>query len=102
MATTTKTKPARSRRQAPPKEENDRQRFLRIGQARMVNALHAIRLLGNLAGQGYDYTPDDIALMHNTVQEAVATAFGRFQKTGSLPKLEETFSLQPGPAKEGV
>lgn len=99
---TTELRPARSRRQQPtrmgrkppPPNETPRQRFGRIGQARMVNALHAIRLIGNLAASGYEYTADDIGLMHSTLKEALDLAFDRFKQTSALPKLEETFRLQ--------
>ena len=73
--------------------ESARRRFVRIGQARMVNALHAIRLIGNLASPGYEWTPDDVSLLHNTLMEAIDSAFARFQKSPSMPKLEELFRL---------
>lgn len=73
--------------------ETNRQRFLRIGQYRIVNALKALRLVGNLAGQGYEYTPDDIALMRNTIGEAVEEAFARFEKSHAAKKLEQSFKL---------
>ena len=77
-----------------PLTETPRQRFLRIGQGRMVNALHAIRLLGNLAGPGYEWGPNDIVLLHSTITEAVEEAFAKFQRAGAGPKLEETFDLK--------
>ena len=86
--------PRRGGRKTPPENETSRQRFLRIGQARVVNALHAIRLVGNLAGQGYAWTPSDIVLMHNTLTEGLEQAFSRFAKSSQAPKLEETFDLK--------
>lgn len=101
--TTTQRRPRRTAAQAvkrerahPPENETKRDRFLRIGQARMVNALHAIRLIGNLAGQNYEVNANDLALMHNTIEEAVEQAFGKFALATGAPKLEETFSLTNG------
>ena len=88
-----KSSPRRGGRKPPPQGETPRQRFLRIAQARVVNALHAIRLVGNLAGQGYEWTPSDIVLMHNTLTEGLEQSFSRFAKSSQAPKLEETFNI---------
>jgi hypothetical protein len=85
-------KPHRGR-YAPPPGETARERFIRLGQARMVNALHAIRLLGNLSSDLYQVTDRDVALMHSTLTEAINDALGRFRRPSTTPKLEETFKL---------
>jgi len=88
-----------AKRNAPPtgralaKTESRREKFLRIGQGRMVNALHAIRLIGNLAGPIYDWSESDLVLMHNTLSDAVEDAFKRFAQSRQAPKAEETFRL---------
>src|SRR3989304_2734632 len=48
-------------------EETKRERFIRIGNARMQRALNSIRLLGNLANTNYEWGEDDIRAMQNTV-----------------------------------
>jgi tRNA(Met) C34 N-acetyltransferase TmcA len=75
-------------------DENPRERFLRIGQPRVRNALHAIRLVGNLSAPHYEVHPDDVAIMHQAVLNAVEQAFGRFERS-TMTKLEDTFSLVP-------
>lgn len=87
------TRPHRGR-YAPPPNETARGRFLRIGQARMVNALQAIRLLGNLSSDLYEVRESDVALMQATLGEAIDEALGRFKKSSNRPKLEETFKIE--------
>lgn len=86
-----------------PRTETRREKFLRIGQGRMVNALHSIRLIGNLAGPIYDWNENDLVLMHNTLSNAVDEAFKRFAQSRQAPKIEETFRLaEHVPAKSQV
>lgn len=93
-ATATATVPAA----APPpievqKVESRREKFLRLAQPRMQNALRSIRLLGNLASPTYEWTEADIAKMYATLQTAVEDHFARFKKEKPA-KYEETFSFE--------
>lgn len=87
------SQPQQGGRKPPPEGETKRGKFLRIGQARMVNVLHAIRLLGNLSGDNYAWTPEDLVLMHNTLTDALQTVFRKFDRKTGGPKLEDTFRL---------
>lgn len=93
MPTKSKSKTAPRSAARKPEVETARQRFLRLGQGRMVNALHAIRLIGNLSAQGYEWTPDDIVLMKASIAEVVEEGFARFARSASAPKPEQTFKL---------
>ena len=53
-------------------EETKRQRFIRLAENRMNNALKQIELLSNLSNRRvYEYTEEDIALMVKTLKKAI-------------------------------
>lgn len=58
-------------RKPPPPGETARERFLRIGQPRVANAVRDIRLIGNLARGAYEWTDRDVALIQSTLYRAV-------------------------------
>lgn len=91
-----RTRSSVSRRKSRPMQtmETPRQRFLRIAGHRMTAVLREIRLVGNCAGPGYEYTQDDVARMSGVIHEAVDQAFSRYEKGASTTKLENTFSLE--------
>ena len=78
-----------------PQNESARQKFLRIGQYRMTQALHDIRLLGNLSNQGYEWETRDIDLMKEKLHEAIDAAFARFHVKVGRAELEENFRMIP-------
>lgn len=80
-------------RKPPPPEETPNERFNRLAQARMVNALHSVRLLGNLSTQGYNWDDRQIIHMRNQLSEAIEIAFTRFARGSHVPKLEDQFSI---------
>lgn len=61
-------------------EETKRDRFLRIGNARMQRALNGIRLLGNLANSNYEWTEEDVRAMQNSVIDTLTRTVNRFSK----------------------
>jgi len=63
--------PAKKGRKPPPAGETARERFLRIGQPRVANAVRDIRLIGNLARGAYEWTDRDVALIQSTLYRAV-------------------------------
>lgn len=91
-------------RQTPPRQsardivrnaqETRREKFLRLGNARMINALYAVRLIGNLASSNYSWSADDVALMQNTMIDAVNETFAKFKRPSEQPRLEDTFDLR--------
>lgn len=53
-------------------EESKRQRFVRIAEGRINNALKQIELLSNLSNTAiYEYTKEDVNLMIRTLKEAI-------------------------------
>ncbi len=53
-------------------EETKRQRFIRLAENRMNNALKQIELLSNLSNRRvYEYTEEDVALMVKTLKKAI-------------------------------
>ncbi len=53
-------------------EETKRDKFIRLAESRMNNALKQIQLLGNLANtSNYDYTEEDVDKMIRTLRKAV-------------------------------
>lgn len=59
----------------------------------MENALQAIRLLGNLSAQRYDWTDEDIDKMQTALHHALDVSFAGFRRTEETVKLEKTFRL---------
>ena len=58
--------------------ETDAQRFVRLAEQRMGNALKYIGLVGNLAGPGYDKTDAQVEQILTALQEAVDKVKDRF------------------------
>lgn len=87
----TATKPAAAPKVSKvPADETKAQKFVRLGKPRMVAALKAVDILGNLAGSGYEYTPEQVAKMRQTVQEKVNETFAKFStdKKGGKPSFD--------------
>lgn len=74
-------------------QETRRAKTIRMGQARMVNALRAVRLLGNLASRNYEWQEGEIERMEQVMLSAVKDTFSKFSKTQERIRLEDTFSL---------
>jgi uncharacterized protein YecE (DUF72 family) len=72
--------------------ETRRQRFLRIGQARMARVLNSIRLLGNLASPNYEYSDQDVTRMRQTIEETTEQTLARFNKRKRGEKVEFEFA----------
>ncbi len=53
-------------------EETKRERFVRLAESRMNNALKQIELLSNLSNKRvYEYNDEDVALMVRTLKKAI-------------------------------
>lgn len=58
----------------------DRQKFVRLANKRVSNALRAMQLIGNLSNRSnYDYTDDDVAKILKALSEEVAACKKRFE-----------------------
>jgi len=87
--------PARAtRRKRAMPGETKRDKFLRIGQYRVTNALLSIRLVGNLADtKTYEWKPEDAVLMVTAMQEALDMVSTRFTRANKPERPEATFRL---------
>lgn len=79
-------------RKAPPDGETAHDRFLRLGQPRVRNALYAIRLIGNLSQDAYQWEDSDVELIEDTLRQAMDLMVSRFKKA-KPPRLENSFQF---------
>lgn len=95
---------AQTRRKRAVEGETKRDRFLRIGQFRVVNALSAIRLVGNLADTNtYDWRPEDAVHIVTSLQEAIDAVSTRFTREKRPVRPETAFKIDlPSSASGGV
>jgi hypothetical protein len=71
----------------------DRDKFVRLANARVNKALNAIRLIGNLSNRSnYSYTEDDVEKIFRALSTALKDCKGKFQRDGSAD--DHTFHLQ--------
>ena len=56
-------------------------KFSRLATKRVNAALGKIKLIGNLAGPGYSYTPEQVEKIAGVLNEAVKFTMNRFTKT---------------------
>lgn len=62
-----------------PNNETRSERFKRVATKRTNDILNKIRILSNCANKsGYDYTPDEVNKIFNTVERALRDARGKF------------------------
>jgi len=70
-----------------------REKFLKLANRRMTNALHQIELVGNLSNRSaYEYDKKDAAKIVKVLEEAVADARRRFNSPSG--KQRPTFDLE--------
>lgn len=61
------------------KNETRNERFKRVAAKRTNDILNKIRILGNCANKsGYDYTPEEVNRIFNTVEKALKEARFKF------------------------
>lgn len=66
-----------------------RDKFLRLVEKRMSNALHDIKLVGNLSNRSaYEYTEKDVRQITKALEEAVAELRQRFRNPTSTGRTE--------------
>jgi hypothetical protein len=73
--------------------ETKEQKFQRLATKRTQAALQKIRLLGNLTGSSYAYTPDQAGKVIGALRAAVDAIEGKFNRVRGSGKPETTFSL---------
>ena len=70
--------------------ESKSDKFKRLGTQRVINALAKIRLISNLSGPGYEYTPEQSDQIVLALQSAVDTV--KASRNGVV-KTESEFTL---------
>ncbi len=74
-------------------KETDRDKFVRLANKRVNNAIKAIELIGNLSNRSnYDYTSEDAEKIFATLNRELKVCRERFLK--SSPKKDEKFFLE--------
>lgn len=83
-----RTKTTKSPTTAPPEDhpETRREKFERIGTARMNRVLNSIRLIGNLANPTYDWTESDITKMRATIEATLTEVMIRFDRRKKIER----------------
>lgn len=61
------------------KNETKAQRFKRLGDPRVAAARKSIHLIGNLAGSGYEYTPEQVEKIRAILTDAVRDTLKKFE-----------------------
>ena len=72
-------------------KETKEQKFKRLAEARVNNALQKIRLIGNLASPVYSYTPEEIEKIIVALNAGIAEVEEKFQKV--LDKQSDKFEF---------
>lgn len=74
-------------------KENSEDKFVRIAEKRVNNAIKSIRLIGNLSNRSnYSYTEKDIEVIFLALSKELKMCQERFKS--SLPKQNKNFSLK--------
>ena len=66
--------------------ESKHDKFKRLANQRVVNALKKIELIGNLSSSGYEYSPEEVEKIFTALQQTLESTRNRFSKS----KKEET------------
>lgn len=72
---------AKKLKAATPKDETKAQKFSRLATKRVNTALAKIKLIGNLAGAGYEYTPEQVGTITRALAETCKATLAKFDKT---------------------
>jgi transcription elongation GreA/GreB family factor len=66
-----------------------RAKFLELAQKRMTNALHDIRLVGNLSNRAaYEYSEKDVQKMIKALEDALSDLKKRYRNPASTGRIE--------------
>lgn len=74
--------------------KQDREKFVRLANKRVSNALKALQLIGNLSNRSnYDYTDEDVAKILKALQDELNSCRRRFE-TASRTRGTAQFTLE--------
>ena len=60
--------------------ESKADKFKRLAEPRVQSTLKKIKIIGNLAGSGYEYNPEQVATILSSLKTAVGEVEQKFQK----------------------
>jgi hypothetical protein len=63
-----------------PNEESKADRFRRLAEPRVSNAIKKIEIIGNLAGSNYEFTAEQVEKILSSLKAAVDEVEKKFQK----------------------
>jgi hypothetical protein len=78
----TKKTERKKRESTAPADESKADRFKRVGTPRINKAVKAISVIGNLSGNGYEYTDEQIGKINDALTDAVKVTMAKFVKGG--------------------
>ncbi len=61
-------------------QESKADRFKRLAEPRVGNAVKKIEIIGNLAGSNYEFTPEQVEKILATLKSTVEEVAAKFQK----------------------
>ena len=70
--------------------ETKHDKFKRLANQRVANALKKIELIGNLSSSGYEYSQEEVDKIFSAIQQTLDSTKNRFSKA----KKEETKGFQ--------
>lgn len=71
------------KKKAVPKDESKRDKFKRIVEPRVRKALKSIKLIGNCAGAGYEYTASDVSNIIGALNTEVGRLVKKYEGKGA-------------------
>ena len=73
--------------------ESDREKFVRLANARVNNAIRVIRIIGNLSNRSnYSYSDDDVSKIFRALQDELKACRKRFSQGG--PDKNDEFRIE--------
>ena len=67
--------------------ENDRNKFVRLAEARVAKALKAIQLIGTLSNRSnYDFTEEDVTKIFKALNDEISDCRRRFDSARKKPR----------------
>jgi len=82
----------KAKRKAALASETKADKFRRIAKMRVPKAIGALRVIGNLSGSGYEYTPAQVNIIADALRTATESAIDKFQdglnRSGGASKID--------------
>jgi len=76
-------------------QESKADRFKRLAEPRVGNAVKKIKIIGNLAGSNYEFTPEQVASILTALKSSVEEVEAKFQKLLKRRGLSNPGQSQP-------